>query len=268
MDRPTKDAHFHSSSRHHEAEDQEFILSGIDELAGGTWFGLNRAGRVALLTNIYEPPQDQIYSTRGCLVSSYLSDEFESSDEPLGFIPRDTKFAGFNLLLFEPEQEEDGLRFEVSFVSNGGAGGELTSRPLSPEEQSCGGMSNGVDGKGANEWPKVVHGTKALDTVLKEIPVGEEDTQIAERLFRLLSWQSPEPVTEPSERRNTIHIQPMPTGPGYYATRLSTVVLIRRDGQVLFIERDVWKLVDGKMTTGQPSEDRVFRFSLDLKKRR
>lgn len=30
-----------------------------------------------------------------------------------------------------------------------------------------------------------------------------------------------------------------------YATRLSTVVLVRRDGSVLFIERDIWKLASG-----------------------
>ena len=49
----------------------------------------------------------------------------------------------------------------------------------------------------------------------------------------------------------------------YYGTRLSTVILIRRDGSVTFIERDIWALDE----SGQPSKrdlahDRVFHFEI------
>jgi Uncharacterized conserved protein len=53
-------------------------------------------------------------------------------------------------------------------------------------------------------------------------------------------------------------------GPQHYATRLSTVLLIRKDGGVLFIERDVWKVVDEKVTTVDPSSERTFRFQIAL----
>ena len=47
-------------------------------------------------------------------------------------------------------------------------------------------------------------------------------------------------------------------------TRVSTVLLVRRDGQVLFVERDVWKLDDkGKTSRGDPRDARVFRFIVD-----
>lgn len=51
-----------------------------------------------------------------------------------------------------------------------------------------------------------------------------------------------------------------------YGTRLSTVLLVGRDGHILFIERDVWKLNDeGEPIRGSPREEaRVFRFSLDI----
>lgn len=49
-----------------------------------------------------------------------------------------------------------------------------------------------------------------------------------------------------------------------YGTMLSTVILIKRNGEVLFIERDVW----GRDPDGMPmrstdhSTDRLFRFNL------
>ena len=48
-----------------------------------------------------------------------------------------------------------------------------------------------------------------------------------------------------------------------YATRLSTVVLVRRDGSVLFIERDIWTL-DGenKVTKADAKKQRTFRLRL------
>ena len=49
-----------------------------------------------------------------------------------------------------------------------------------------------------------------------------------------------------------------------YGTRLSTVLLVRRDGHVLFIERDIWRLDnEGNVVRGDPRESRVFRFWLD-----
>lgn len=47
LSRPTVDAHFHSFGRE---SDAPFALSGRDLQAGGSWFGINRAGRIALLS--------------------------------------------------------------------------------------------------------------------------------------------------------------------------------------------------------------------------
>lgn len=69
----------------------------------------------------------------------------------------------------------------------------------------------------------------------------------------------------------------IPIAPGFknhYGTRLSTVILIRRDGSVLFIERDIWRLgEDDKPERLNYSErrgegevkERVFEFTLDRK---
>lgn len=54
-------------------------------------------------------------------------------------------------------------------------------------------------------------------------------------------------------------------GPNYYATRLSTVLLVRRTGEVLFIERDMWLLgTDGnpELASWDNCHERRFRFQL------
>ncbi|ESK85415.1 ser thr-rich protein t10 in dgcr region [Moniliophthora roreri MCA 2997] len=286
LDRPTRDARFHSFGH----EDSEgTILSGIDEMGGGTWLGLTRAGKIALLTNITEPPS-AFGSTRGSLVLSFL--QFDSED-PLdkqvkNIFPRDAEFAGFNLLLFAPQGQPladdrdvdtsglSELKFEACFVTNSGAGGPITNRYLTSQERACGGFSNGIDGKRGNEWPKVQHGLQDFGALISQsLPSNGDENKpsdeftLVQHLFKLLSWRSPEPVTERGDLRKTVQVCPIPANwgekPSHYGTRLSTVLLIRRDGQATFIERDIWKLVDGKVTkmdVDSPSE-RTFRFTLE-----
>ncbi|KAL0062325.1 hypothetical protein AAF712_010809 [Marasmius tenuissimus] len=270
-------------------------------MGGGTWLGLSRTGKVALLTNITEESNSSIVTSRGSLVSSFLLNE---SDEPLDVqvqkcFPRDAKYAGFNLLLLAPStmpapptQVSDldarvGLHYEATLVTNGAACGPITSRPLDAKECTCGGFSNGVDGKGGAEWPKVKRGLRDFENLISQVTQTSDqhadEAELADRLFELLFsvrlWTPSEPVTKRGELRNTVQVEPIAATWGgrvaYYGTRLSNVLLIRRNGLVTFIERDIWKLVDGKVTrmgrdtdssspTPTPSE-RTFRFQLDLR---
>ena len=51
-----------------------------------------------------------------------------------------------------------------------------------------------------------------------------------------------------------------------YGTMLSTVILIKRNGEVLFIERDIWTHGPGgaPVRPTDHSTDRVFRFKLAI----
>ena len=52
---------------------------------------------------------------------------------------------------------------------------------------------------------------------------------------------------------------------GWYGTRLSTIILIRSDGSVLFRERDIWTLnATGEPILGESSNDRLLEFKLAL----
>lgn len=67
-------------------------------------------------------------------------------------------------------------------------GGRVTARGLSEAERRCGGLSNGIDSAGADEWPKVKKGKQALHALLETAADGMSETQLVERLFELLTW--------------------------------------------------------------------------------
>ena len=49
------------------------ILSGIDEEAGGTWFGVSKEGKFGAITNYREDPkQERPMKSRGLIITNYL----------------------------------------------------------------------------------------------------------------------------------------------------------------------------------------------------
>lgn len=68
----------------------------------------------------------------------------------------------------------------------------ITSRLLSSEEQCVGGVSNGVDARGGQSWPKVVQGRGMLQEVLSRNDEEEESSgseeKLIEDLFSLLAY--------------------------------------------------------------------------------
>ncbi|KAJ8581649.1 DUF833-domain-containing protein [Rhizopogon salebrosus TDB-379] len=268
LQRPTDLAHFHSFEMREECNLPEgSVLSGVDVRAGGTWLGISRTGRVAFLTNITE--EYKTYgSSRGDLVASFLSSTSTHAFEEAvhGLIPADAQYAGFNLLLLAPSAHgENSLSFDGVYVTNHGGGGTIIVRPLTIPERRCGGMSNGVDGKGAEAWPKVQHGLHSFKSIMSAVSPSVPEKELAERMFELLTWvQSPQMPSTRSELRNTIQVEPLNIqgSQDFYGTRLSTVILVKKNGEVLFIERDRWKLVDGKPVLSDISSQREFRFKL------
>ncbi|TEB40081.1 hypothetical protein FA13DRAFT_1751192 [Coprinellus micaceus] len=274
LDRPTQNAHWHNFDQDLENA-EEGILSGRDVKAGGSWFGLNKDGRVALLTNITEP-LGQYKSTRGYLISSFLSSRSSHplEDELGTIVAPDSVFAGFNLLLLAPSLRPDtnSISYESLFVTNHGGGGVLTSRSLAPSERACGCMSNGWTAKELTTGPKSGHAIDDFTAVLHTLQHqqqgdgleaaatyhrGDLESKLVDGLFSL---------------RNTVQVAPIPIVleaqlgtasahtkiPTVYGTRLSTVLLIKRTGEIYFVERDIW------VVHPEPPTQREFRFKLDL----
>ncbi|KAF9013050.1 NRDE protein-domain-containing protein [Cyathus striatus] len=254
LDRPTLDAHWHnfepvtdspahSGQEHATSTKEGKILSGRDIKAGGSWFGINTTGRIALLTNITEPPT-KLSSSRGFL------DELGRIVDPNG------NFAGFNLTLFAPnwshtqsQSPDPYLTYAAALVTNHGASGTLTSRPLNHSEQACGAISNGIDGQGGEDWQNAESG---------------EEEELLAKLFSVLSHRTA-PITHRTQLRTTVQNGPDGRKERYYGTRLSTVLLVRHNGEVLFVERDIWKVDETGVVKAQgPSAERRVKFRIPV----
>lgn len=60
----------------------------------------------------------------------------------------------------------------------------MAARSLSHGERQCGGLSNGIDGKGANEWPKIQVGIRSMREAVRAGSADED--QLVEDLFQVL----------------------------------------------------------------------------------
>ena len=87
------------------------------------------------------------------------------------------------------------LSYEVVKLSNNGGGNPIISRSLTVDGQNGMAVSNGIDGKGGDEWPKVQDAAQSLREVLEDDsePTGDSnsrrrsDDELAEELFGVLS---------------------------------------------------------------------------------
>ena len=156
-------------------------------------------------TNITEPLRAYA-SSRGTLVASFLGDDHPCGDltnEAADLTRQTAPYAGFNLLLLEPQPSSSAsastLAYDARLISNDGGGGSIRSRTLTDAERACGGLSNGVDGRGGDQWPKVVQGRDELGSVLAELSRGPEmDERLTGRLIELLTCVSASgPVPRP-----------------------------------------------------------------------
>ncbi|GAB1520967.1 hypothetical protein RhiTH_004056 [Rhizoctonia solani] len=276
LSRPTIPANWHNfddSDTGHE----KYVLSGRDAIAGGTWLGINRKGDVALLTNITEPV-GKYSSSRGELTSNFLtlSPTNETADRISSYVKtlvsQQRSYAGFNLLLASPTISTDRVDYRGVMVTNSQAGGEITSRSLSNRECLSCGLSNSNDSacetSDENEWPKVSEGRKLFDETVNLEDL--DDDGLIEALCQIMSVENPKRPTTRYGLRMTISVPPIPVEPGawsktinpssselpasadaapalssenrkdYYGTRLTSVILVRRDGRATFVERDVW----------------------------
>jgi uncharacterized protein with NRDE domain len=192
------------------------ILAGKDLAAGGTWLGVSRSGRAAVVTNFREAPTAQAASrSRGALISAFLA----ASTSPAVWSRSvdGGEYGGFNLLLFAGRQ----------------------GHYLSNREEQDSAVEPGIHGLSNHRldtpWPKLVTARDRFASSLEGA-----DVEIAE-LFELLSDRRQAPaaslprtgVPEEWERLLSAAFIVHPA----YGTRASTVLAIGHDGRVRFEER-------------------------------
>jgi uncharacterized protein with NRDE domain len=181
------------------------LLGGRDLLAGGTWLGVDRHGRVAAVTNVRDGTPREAPRSRGALVTGYLGGTESAADSAARAAAEGASFAAFNLLIF------DGA--ELWYTSN-----RVSTARLTPGVHAFSNAPFGV------EWPKTA---TAKSGAMRLLAMADP----LEPLFELLATRSSAESAE--ERYHRSHFM---TGP-VYGTRCSTVILIDDRGILTFAER-------------------------------
>lgn len=224
--------------------DRPDLLAGRDLEAGGTWFGLTRAGRLALLTNVREPGRQLAGApSRGDLVVDWLAGRGEAPAFAAGLLPG---YNGFNLVT------ADLHRGDWHWISNRAPAPVL----LGPGVHA---LSNAALD---TPWPK----TASLKAALAEALAASATTeQLVEHLLQALADATPAPdaalpdtgVGLARERLLSPRFVRMPDpeqpDSARYGTRCSTVLVREADGRMRVIERSV--MPDGSWL--QPVEHRL-----------
>jgi len=199
------------------------ILSGRDLAGGGTWLGLNAAGRLALVTNVREPGPHLVASpSRGDLVLQCLAHP-HADLAALAATPRN----GFNLLtldLAEDPRQPPGRLF-----------GQWVSNRPAVQLRALGAGAFGLSNAALDTpWPKVRHLKQRL---VEAVDRHLEREALMSALFAALA--DPRPaleaelphtgVTTERERQLSsafIHIAGDDGDGTAYGTRCSTVVVV------------------------------------------
>jgi uncharacterized protein with NRDE domain len=188
--------------------DSPDVLAGRDCEAGGTWLGVNRAGRFAAVTNRpgSKPPG---VPSRGDLAAGFLAGAMGAKESAAAIAPEAERYAGFNLLLGDGER--------LAFVSN-----REPDRALEP---GIHGMANGVLDEAILKVARLKAWLKAALNDCLPTPADVPPD----------AWLAPLADTEParSDRpASAIFVR----GPNY-GTRSSSIVAFGAEGTIRFIER-------------------------------
>jgi uncharacterized protein with NRDE domain len=208
-DRPSEDAHWW--------ETRPPLLAGRDAESGGTWLGMTRRGRFAIVTNFRDLKPRKGNVSRGRLVTDFLLGRRSPAQFAKYLETVEREYAGFNLLY--------GDRKHLFYFSNRGIGiGELRPGTYA--------VSNALLN---TPWPKVKQARAVMETAVSDDGV---DT---DALLALMQDRTQPPdeelphVTLPLEQRRVI-AAPFIVG-RQYGTRCTTIITVRDDRQVAFMEQ-------------------------------
>lgn len=200
-------------------QDEPRIFGGRDLEKGGSWLGLTLSGRIAAVTNFRDGvPRKDAPRSRGDLTAGFL----RGTDDPRAYLERAMTaagdYGGYTLIAGNLER--------LFWCSNRAAGiGEIPA--------GVHGLSNHLMD---TPWPKVREGKQRLAGLL-----GADEARLTTELFEILADRSPAPDAELPETgvglQRERELSASFIAGDRYGTRASTVLLIDRQREVVFIER-------------------------------
>jgi len=199
--------------------DHKNILAGRDLSAGGTWMGINRAGKVAALTNIRAPREERPNAkTRGELVVNYLHDDICENDYLHQLQQSHLDYNGYNLLFGTLDNLLVYNNFDNTVFKLGNGVYGLSNATLD------------------SPWPKLDAGKAALANYCQ----GSSDVSY-EHLFTLLS--NTETATDDILPQTGVPLEwermlsSIFIKNNFYGTRSSTILLLNNDNHCYWEER-------------------------------
>lgn len=188
------------------------ILAGRDLQNGGTWLGLSRAGRIALVTNVRNPADQRPEApSRGEIVPGWLCGESAA-----GALSARLAARGYN-----------GVNVLAADLAGDASWHWLSNRSPATRSLSQGlhGLSNAALD---TPWPKVETLKRRLHAALQD---ADSVAQLAGRLFEALSDATPAPdealpsTGVPLEWERWLSPAFIRTPDGRYGTRCSTLLI-------------------------------------------
>lgn len=265
----------------------------------GTWLGITRQGRIAVLTNFREEGTIQLEArSRGAMVNAFLTQPADSMDRTERFVESLVEgeglkgVGGFSLVCGKVGEP-------LAVVSNRTPSIESTTW-IAKDRGETVGLSNAAFAD--RSWPKVLDGETMLSAAIMEsVKCNAPKTSFIEDMFHLLSADTLPKRSEGrswnsyvKELRNSIFI-PTVGGvavdntsaediaaaksdqlviaknenkrdhndgqSGLYGTQKQTVVLVDHQGRVTFVERTLYDATGRSASTEQ--RDRLFEFNIE-----
>lgn len=199
-------------------EEDPDLLAGKDLQGGGTWLGISKKGRIAMITNYREPGSFKPDApTRGKLVSEFLSGKKIAMNYLEQLKPGAPSYNGFNLIL----GDDSGFYY----FSN-------RSEEIKQFPHGVFGLSNHLLD---TPWPKIEKSKSKLLKALEKPHVNENE------LFAILSDTTQAENSQLPDTGVGFELEKM-LSPVFikspkYGTRCSTVILIDKNSKVSFVEK-------------------------------
>lgn len=195
------------------------MLAGRDLEAGGTWLGVGRDGRVAVVTNYRDLAGARSGApSRGAFIPEFLGGDLSAMEYARRLEARADDYSGFNLLLADAGG--------VAYVVN---------RPAPESTALAAGLYGLSNHRLDTPWPKLVRSRERVAAII------DRDTVTVDALLGALRDRTPAaddqlPDTGMGLERERLVSAPFIVDP-VYGTRSASVVLVGRDGTVQVHER-------------------------------
>jgi uncharacterized protein with NRDE domain len=200
-------------------DDNPHIVAGRDMEAGGTWMGMSRQGKISMVTNYRDLRNLKLAApSRGHLVSEYLLNGDNPDDYLNTIAQKASEYNGFNLVVGYPH--------ELHYYSN-------YKNTVEKLPEGLHGLSNHLLN---TPWPKVKLGLAKVGELLKKKDV--DPSTLLDVLYdeqRAPDHQLPDTGLDLERERA---LSSMFIKSPDYGSRCSTVILVDRNNDVLFSERN------------------------------